>query len=262
MIEEKLPDITDFARVYQGVEPITEPVPIQPTAHYAMGGIPTDLHARVTRDAAGTVVPGLYAAGESACVSRPRREPAGHELARRPAGLRPPRRPPDGRGRQGRRHARRRRDVEEPVRGRDRGAPRPHSPGSGRPDPHGPGRRDDGRRRRLPRRDAPAGAPSATVERAAGPLLAGRRRTTRARSSTRTCSRRARSATCSTAPRRPSPRRWPARRAAAPTPARTTPSATTSTSSAHSLATKRDGAIQLTYKPVTITTFQPKPRIY
>ena len=69
VIEEKLPDITDFARVYQGVEPITEPVPIQPTAHYAMGGMPTNLHAQVTRDAAGTVVPGLYAAGESACVS-------------------------------------------------------------------------------------------------------------------------------------------------------------------------------------------------
>jgi succinate dehydrogenase / fumarate reductase flavoprotein subunit len=69
VIEEKLPDITDFARVYQGVEPLTEPVPIQPTAHYAMGGIPTDVLTRVTRDAAGTVVPGLYAAGEAACVS-------------------------------------------------------------------------------------------------------------------------------------------------------------------------------------------------
>ena len=69
VIEEKLPDITDFARVYQGVEPLTEPVPIQPTAHYAMGGIPTDIDTRVTRDAANTVVPGLYAAGETACVS-------------------------------------------------------------------------------------------------------------------------------------------------------------------------------------------------
>jgi succinate dehydrogenase / fumarate reductase flavoprotein subunit len=69
VIEEKLPDITDFARVYQGVEPLTEPVPIQPTAHYAMGGIPTDNLTRVTRDASGTVVPGLYAAGEAACVS-------------------------------------------------------------------------------------------------------------------------------------------------------------------------------------------------
>jgi succinate dehydrogenase flavoprotein subunit len=69
VIEEKLPDITEFARVYLGVEPLKEPVPIQPTAHYAMGGIPTDLLARVTRDAAGTVVPGLYAAGECASVS-------------------------------------------------------------------------------------------------------------------------------------------------------------------------------------------------
>jgi succinate dehydrogenase / fumarate reductase flavoprotein subunit len=69
LIEEKLPDITDFARVYLGVEPLTEPVPIQPTAHYAMGGIPTDLLTHVTRDAAGTIVPGLYAAGECACVS-------------------------------------------------------------------------------------------------------------------------------------------------------------------------------------------------
>ncbi len=69
LIEEKIPDITEFARVYLGVEPISEPVPIQPTAHYAMGGIPTDVQARVTRDAAATVVPGLYAAGECACVS-------------------------------------------------------------------------------------------------------------------------------------------------------------------------------------------------
>src|SRR4051795_619815 len=69
VIEEKLPDITDFARVYQGVEPLTEPVPIQPTAHYAMGGTPTNLHAQVVRGADGTVVPGLYAAGEAACVS-------------------------------------------------------------------------------------------------------------------------------------------------------------------------------------------------
>ncbi|RPI03208.1 MAG: FAD-binding protein, partial [Zetaproteobacteria bacterium] len=69
VIEEKLPDITDFARVYLGVEPLTEPVPTQPTAHYAMGGVPTDLQARVIRDERNTVVEGLYAAGEVACVS-------------------------------------------------------------------------------------------------------------------------------------------------------------------------------------------------
>ena len=69
VIEEKLPDITEFARVYQGVEPLKEPVPVQPTAHYAMGGIPTNVHAEVVRDEKATVVPGLFAAGECACVS-------------------------------------------------------------------------------------------------------------------------------------------------------------------------------------------------
>ena len=69
VIEEKLPDITEFARVYLRVEPTTEPVPIQPTAHYAMGGIPTDIDAQVVTGADETPVPGLYAAGECACVS-------------------------------------------------------------------------------------------------------------------------------------------------------------------------------------------------
>ncbi|MFI5271911.1 MAG: succinate dehydrogenase flavoprotein subunit [Ktedonobacterales bacterium] len=68
-IDAKLPDITDFARNYLGVEPYYEPVPIQPTAHYAMGGIPTDVLARVVLDEHNTVLPGLYAAGETACVS-------------------------------------------------------------------------------------------------------------------------------------------------------------------------------------------------
>jgi len=69
VINEKLPDITDFARNYLGVEPITEPVPIQPTAHYAMGGIPTDLDGRVVIDPQWMPMPGFYAAGEVACVS-------------------------------------------------------------------------------------------------------------------------------------------------------------------------------------------------
>lgn len=68
VIDEKLPDITEFARTYLGVEPYTEPVPVFPTAHYAMGGIPTNVQAEVLRDN-DTVVPGLYAAGECACVS-------------------------------------------------------------------------------------------------------------------------------------------------------------------------------------------------
>jgi succinate dehydrogenase / fumarate reductase flavoprotein subunit len=68
VIDAKLPDITEFARTYLGVEPYTEPVPVLPTAHYAMGGIPTNVAAEVLRDNT-TVVPGLYAAGECACVS-------------------------------------------------------------------------------------------------------------------------------------------------------------------------------------------------
>ena len=68
VIDAKLPDITEFARTYLGVEPYTEPVPVFPTAHYAMGGIPTNVKAEVLSDNK-TVVPGLYAAGECACVS-------------------------------------------------------------------------------------------------------------------------------------------------------------------------------------------------
>jgi succinate dehydrogenase / fumarate reductase flavoprotein subunit len=67
-IDAKLPDITEFARTYLGVEPYTEPVPVYPTAHYAMGGIPTTVTAEVLSDNT-TVVRGLYASGEVACVS-------------------------------------------------------------------------------------------------------------------------------------------------------------------------------------------------
>ncbi len=65
----KVPDIIDFCRTYLAVDPITQPMPVQPTAHYAMGGIPTNLKGEVVRDEANTVVRGLYAAGEVACVS-------------------------------------------------------------------------------------------------------------------------------------------------------------------------------------------------
>jgi succinate dehydrogenase / fumarate reductase flavoprotein subunit len=68
-IKQKLPDITDFVRTYVKIEPINEPIPVQPTAHYAMGGIPTDIYARVLSDADGSILPGVYSAGESACVS-------------------------------------------------------------------------------------------------------------------------------------------------------------------------------------------------
>ncbi len=67
-LDAKLPDITEFARTYLGIEPYTDPIPIQPTAHYAMGGVPTNIDAQVLRNNTETV-PGLFAAGEVACVS-------------------------------------------------------------------------------------------------------------------------------------------------------------------------------------------------
>ena len=67
-IDAKLPDITEFARTYLGIEPYTEPIPVYPTAHYAMGGIPTTITSQVLRNNTD-VVSGLYAAGECACVS-------------------------------------------------------------------------------------------------------------------------------------------------------------------------------------------------
>jgi succinate dehydrogenase / fumarate reductase flavoprotein subunit len=67
-IDAKLPDITEFARTYLGVEPYTEPVPVYPTAHYAMGGVPTTINGEVLRTNTA-VVGGLFAAGEVACVS-------------------------------------------------------------------------------------------------------------------------------------------------------------------------------------------------
>jgi len=69
VIERKLPDITDFAKTYLGIDPVKEPIPIQPTAHYAMGGIPTDIHGQVIIDEKNTPIHGFYAAGECACVS-------------------------------------------------------------------------------------------------------------------------------------------------------------------------------------------------
>ncbi|MFF0297954.1 succinate dehydrogenase flavoprotein subunit [Kitasatospora sp. NPDC004615] len=67
-LDAKLPDITEFARTYLGIEPYTDPIPIQPTAHYAMGGIPTNVEGEVLSNNTD-IVPGLYAAGEVACVS-------------------------------------------------------------------------------------------------------------------------------------------------------------------------------------------------
>ena len=72
LIHQRLPGIRDLSMSFLNIDPIKEPIPVLPTCHYMMGGIPTNLHAQVvTQDAAGQerVVPGLYAAGECACVS-------------------------------------------------------------------------------------------------------------------------------------------------------------------------------------------------
>ncbi len=68
-IMAKIPDIADFCKTYLGVDPVKAPMPIQPTAHYAMGGIPTNMYGEVVVDSQNTAFPGLYAAGECACVS-------------------------------------------------------------------------------------------------------------------------------------------------------------------------------------------------
>jgi len=68
-IQEKLWEIASFIRTYTGIDPVYDPVPVAPTCHYMMGGIPTDVDGRVLLDERGSIVPGLHAAGECACVS-------------------------------------------------------------------------------------------------------------------------------------------------------------------------------------------------
>ena len=101
VLNKKLPDMSGFIRTYFGLEPLTDLVPIQPTAHYAMGGIPTDIDGRVLSGRAGRGGPGLLRRRRGRLRQRPRREPARHELAARHPRLRPSRREADG-GRPGR----------------------------------------------------------------------------------------------------------------------------------------------------------------
>ncbi|RLC31391.1 succinate dehydrogenase/fumarate reductase flavoprotein subunit, partial [Candidatus Woesebacteria bacterium] len=69
VLEAKLPDISEFCRTYLGIDPADKPIPVLPTAHYAMGGIPTDIYGRVIANSQGDISEGLYASGECACVS-------------------------------------------------------------------------------------------------------------------------------------------------------------------------------------------------
>ncbi len=69
ILQERLPEISTFSKIYLGIDPSESPIPVLPTAHYAMGGIPTDVDARVLSNEKGDTIEGLYAAGECACVS-------------------------------------------------------------------------------------------------------------------------------------------------------------------------------------------------
>lgn len=69
ILEERLPEITTFCKIYMGLDPSEAPIPVLPTAHYAMGGLPTDVDGRILEDEKGSLIDGLFAAGECACVS-------------------------------------------------------------------------------------------------------------------------------------------------------------------------------------------------
>lgn len=68
-LEERLPQITEMVVKFRGLDPAESPIPIQPTGHYSMGGIPVDLDCRALMDGKEKPVRGLYAAGECSCVS-------------------------------------------------------------------------------------------------------------------------------------------------------------------------------------------------
>jgi succinate dehydrogenase / fumarate reductase, flavoprotein subunit len=68
-LNQKLPEITSFIKTYLGIDPSEALVPVAPTCHYMMGGIPTDTDGHVLADSLGTALPGLYAVGECACIS-------------------------------------------------------------------------------------------------------------------------------------------------------------------------------------------------
>ncbi len=69
VIKQRLPGITEMAKTFCGVDAAVEPIPVLPTVHYNMGGIPTNIHGEVLKNAHGDVLPGLMAIGEAACVS-------------------------------------------------------------------------------------------------------------------------------------------------------------------------------------------------
>ncbi len=81
VLQQKLSEVTSFVKTYLGIDASQSPIPVAPTCHYMMGGIPTDAQARVLADNKSTLIPGLYAAGECACVKRPRSKQTRNKLA-------------------------------------------------------------------------------------------------------------------------------------------------------------------------------------
>ena len=111
VIHARLPGIAETARIFAGVDVNKDPIPVLPTVHYNMGGIPCNVHGEVVTLKNGnpdTVVPGLMAVGEAACVSVHGANRLGSQLVARPRGVRPRSRAPRGHGRQARRRRTRR----------------------------------------------------------------------------------------------------------------------------------------------------------
>ncbi len=177
LLHERLPGISETARIFAGVDVTKQPIPVVPTCHYNMGGIPTNWRTEVVRPVGNNpdvVVPGLSAVGEAVVRLGPRRQPAGRQLADRPGRVRPRGRPHRVRDRPARRAAQaaagqRRRGGAGSA---GQGPPCQGQHGRGR-DPHhdaahhaalclgvprradaGRGLREDRRRRRQPRRTA------------------------------------------------------------------------------------------------------------
>jgi succinate dehydrogenase / fumarate reductase flavoprotein subunit len=72
VLESRLPGILELSRTFAHADPVKEPIPVVPTCHYMMGGIPTNIHGQaltVGADGKDHIIPGLYACGEAACVS-------------------------------------------------------------------------------------------------------------------------------------------------------------------------------------------------
>ena len=71
VFHKRLPGITELSKTFARVDPAIEPIPVVPTCHYMMGGVPTNINGQVitVKNGSDTIVNGLYAAGEAACVS-------------------------------------------------------------------------------------------------------------------------------------------------------------------------------------------------